>query len=99
GVPMLPVVEGDRATRRQIFIYSVLLALSGVAPFIVNTGGLVYLTVSVALGARFVWHGWRVLQADKADNQPAIKLFKFSIFYLFALFATLLLERLAGLHG
>lgn len=99
GVPMLPVVEGDRATRRQIFGYSIALALSGVAPYAIGMAGLIYLFVSALLGAMFVWLAWKVLHTDETNHIPARQLFRFSIIYLFAIFATILLERMTGLHG
>jgi len=97
GVPMLPVVEGERATRKQIFGYSIALALAGVAPFAVGMAGWAYLAVAAALGVRFVQLSWKVLRADESDHVPAKRLFGFSILYLFAIFAAILIERLIGL--
>ena len=97
GVPMLPVVEGDRATRKQIFGYSIALALVGVAPFAVGMAGWAYLTVAAVLGAWFVRLAWKVLHADESDHAPAKRLFAFSILYLFAIFAAILIERLVGM--
>ncbi len=97
GVPMLPVVEGDRATRKQIFGYSIALALVGIAPFAVGMAGWAYFAVAAALGARFVQLAWNVLHADETDHAPAKRLFAFSILYLFVIFAAILIERLIGL--
>ncbi|MEM9495666.1 MAG: heme o synthase [Pseudomonadota bacterium] len=99
GVPMMPVVRGDASTRRQIFAYSLVLAAAGVTPYFVGLGTFIYLGVSLALGAVFIWRAWDVLKSSVHDHLPAKKLFGFSVFYLFALFAVMLAENLAGLHG
>jgi protoheme IX farnesyltransferase len=113
GVPMMPVVRGARSTRRQIFLYSLLLAPVGVAPVLTGLGGAAYLVVSGLGGVAFVGLAARLLASSAgeaegertADGLYAVKsgakharnLFAFSILYLFALFAALLFERLAGL--
>lgn len=98
GIPMMPVVKGEASTRRQIFIYALILAAAGVAPFAIGMASAYYLVMAIALGAVFIWLSWKVLRADQLDYGPAKKLFGFSIFYLFALFATILVERLAVLN-
>ncbi len=99
GVPMMPVVKGADATRRQIFIYSVVLAAAGVLPFVVGTTGIFYFAAATALGVYFVYAAWKLLRAASDDHRPAVHLFKFSILYLFALFAVIPIERWMGLHG
>lgn len=99
GVPMMPVVKGVRETRRQIFIYALILAPAGFAPFAIGMAGWFYLAAAAALGAGFVWLAWRVMVAEENDRRPARRLFGFSIIYLFGLFAAILLERVAGLYG
>ncbi|MEX6508100.1 heme o synthase [Jiella sp. M17.18] len=96
GVPMLPNVAGERATRIQIFAYSLILAPIGVAPFLLGFAGPVYGVASVLLGANFVRHAYRTLKMPDGDPKmiPAKKLFGFSILYLFGLFAILLGEGL-----
>ncbi len=100
GVPMLSVVSGLAETRRQILIYSVLLALIAVTPWFIDLGGLAYLAVSALMGARFVWLALLVYRDrdsdDRAADQRAKALFVFSIYYLFALFAVLLIEHVAA---
>ncbi len=95
GVPMLPVVAGGDATRRQILAYSILLAPIGVAPYFVGLGGLAYLAVSATLGAAFVWYAVQVFKVREGREADATarKLFAFSILYLFALFVVLLAEH------
>lgn len=95
GVPMLPVVAGLEETRRQILIYSVLLVPIGIAPWFVGLGGLAYLVSSIVLGAYFLWLAFDVyrIRTEGVDaDARAKRLFVFSIYYLFALFAVLLVE-------
>jgi protoheme IX farnesyltransferase len=96
GVPMLPVVAGLAETRRQILIYSVLLVPIGMAPWFIGLGGLVYLATSIGLGAAFLWFAvdvYRIRSEGRDADARAKRLFLFSIFYLFALFAVLLGEH------
>jgi heme o synthase len=97
GVPMLPVVAGPTETRRQIWLYSLVLVPLAMSPSIVGLGGIVYATVSAGAGAVFLYLAWRVrtiTQGREAD-QAARQLFGFSILYLFLLFAVLLAEHAA----
>ena len=98
GIPMMPVVKGEASTRRQIFAYALILAASGVAPYIIGMASIAYLGVALALGSAFVWLSWRVMRAEKDDYGPAKKLFGFSIVYLFAIFATILIERVVAIY-
>jgi heme o synthase len=95
GVPMLPVVAGADETRRQILVYTLLLVPIGIAPYFAGLGGLVYLTTATALGGVFAWLAWRVyrVREGRAADAQARRLFKFSLLYLFALFAVLLGEH------
>jgi protoheme IX farnesyltransferase len=95
GVPMLPVVAGTEATRKQIVIYSALLVPLGVWPAFMGLAGGLYALVAIVLGAFFLAFAlavYRTREGREADY-VARRLFAFSIFYLFGLFATLLLER------
>ncbi len=92
GVPMLPVVAGDRETRRQILIYAVLLAPLGVAPWFLGFAGLGYGMAATVLGALFVVAAVRVWRGSDADHRPAKQLFGYSILYLFALYGALLID-------
>ncbi len=98
GIPMMPVVKGERSTRRQIFAYALILAAAGTAPYLIGMASAFYLVVAAAMGAVFITLSWKVLRADDQDHGPAKKLFGFSILYLFALFATILIEQLVGLY-
>lgn len=99
GIPMLPVVAGMRATRIQILIYSVLTAFCGIAPVITGLSGLFYLILSAAMGAVFVYFALAVYIRSEgpASDRAARRLFSYSIFYLFVIFAAILAEHTLGL--
>ncbi len=93
GIPMMPNIAGDRATRRQIFGYAVIVSLVATAPWLLGHATLVYGVVALLLGGQFVRLAWHVVvRGDAAGNRAAKRLFGFSIFYLFALFAVRLGE-------
>lgn len=94
GVPMLPNVAGLRATRRQIFAYSLLLAPVGVLPWPLGFAGPLYGAGAALLGAFFVWYALGVLGMSDADTRmrPAKALFGYSLLYLFAIFALYLVD-------
>lgn len=95
GVPMLPVVAGAEETRRQIWIYSLLLVPVTLLPWLLGTAGKAYLAAAVVSGAVFLRAAWRVYKVR--DGEPATRwarrLFGISILYLFFLFAMLLGEH------
>jgi protoheme IX farnesyltransferase len=95
GVPMLPVVSGPDATRRQILIYSLILAPLGMVPAIIGPGGTFYAAIASVLGALFVVFAFDCYwerEGEKADR-AAKNLFGYSILYLLLLFAALLVEQ------
>jgi protoheme IX farnesyltransferase len=96
NVPMLPVVAGIENTRLQIFLYSLALAVSAVAPYALGLTGLVYGISAAVLSAIFILLSAIVL-ANKAQEpsgmKPERRLFAFSILYLFALFAAVVVDR------
>ena len=98
GVPMLPVVAGADATRRQILIYSVLLAPVGLLPAFIGLGGMLYGVTAGLLGALFLVFAGLVYtrREGKAGERAAQQLFSFSILYLLLLFAVLLVEQAFG---
>jgi heme o synthase len=95
GIPMLPVVAGPDATRRQILIYTALFLPICVAPYFIGMAGLMYLVVALSLGAVFAYLAWQVyhVRVGREADAAAKRLFLFSILYLFALFAVLLGEH------
>jgi protoheme IX farnesyltransferase len=90
-VPMLPVTHGVTYTRWQILLYTVLLVVASVLPWAAHMSGLFYLFGALVLGAGFLWHAWKLL--DPPDEFFAMRTFKYSIWYLMALFALLLLDH------
>ncbi len=100
GIPMLPNVAGEKSTRRHIFAYSLILAPVGVLPYALGFASPAYGVMSALLGLNFLRLAFRVLQMPDGDVAmvPAKKLFAFSIVYLFALFAWLLVEGVLS-HG
>jgi protoheme IX farnesyltransferase len=94
GVPMLPVVRGKDATRRQIVLYTVLVVLSGFVPVLLGFAGPLYLAANAVIGGWFLIASVRVLrERDEAREPNARRLFGISILYLFALFAALIAEQ------
>jgi len=97
GVPMLPVVAGERATKIQILAYAVPTALIGVAPALIGMAGITYGLLAAALGAIFVVYSIGVFRMPEGDIKmtAAKKNFAYSIFYLFAIFSALMVDKLA----
>ncbi|MEM8797248.1 MAG: heme o synthase [Pseudomonadota bacterium] len=100
GMPMLPNVAGEAATRRQILGYSVILAAIGVLPGALGFAHPLYTFIASVMGIWFVIRAFQVWKAAGAQNMRAEKrLFGFSIFYLFIIFAALLIAPVARLAG
>jgi len=99
GVPMLPVVAGTDRTRAQILFYAAVLVPVALLPQAAGMAGLVYSAVAAVSGALYLVGAWRVyrLREGQAADRAARDLFRYSILYLFLLFATLLAERGLGL--
>jgi heme o synthase len=96
GVPMLPVVAGRTATTRQILIYSGLLVLASALPWILGYAGTAYGAVAAICGSVFLLLALQLNRSIETDRRPAYRLFVFSIAYLFALFAALLVDHGGG---
>lgn len=98
GIPMLPVVKGERSTRRQILVYSVLLLPLAATPWFIGGTGILYGIAAIALSAAFLALALPVAlrrTAEQGDSmKPEKRLFAFSILYLFALFAALVADAL-----
>jgi heme o synthase len=99
GIPMMPNVKGVDHTRLEILIYSLVLAVLGVMPFAFGFASVLYGALSVVLGVVFVGFAANVyrIRSGEAANKCAMRLFGFSILYLFLLFAELLAERVVAL--
>lgn len=101
GVPMLPVTHGTGETRRQILIYSLVLAPLGMMPAMLGYAGMLYTVIASILGAFFVVFAldcYRIRDGEAGDR-AAKHLFAYSVLYLFVLFAALLVEKGFGLEG
>ncbi len=92
NVPMLPVVAGDEATRRQIFGYTLTLFPPIVALWALGEAGLTYMLLSVAATAYFAWKAWDLRRSQ--DNAKAMPVFHYSCLYLFLVFGALTVDRL-----
>ena len=90
-IPMLPVTHGVTYTRWQILFYTVLLLQVSLLPVIFGMSGLFYLGGALVLGSVFLWYAWRLL--DPPDEFFAMRVFNYSVVYLMALFAFLLLDH------
>jgi heme o synthase len=101
GIPMLPVVSGRAETRRQIFLYSVVLTPIGLSPWLLGYAGLLYgVTAFIGGAAMVVLAGKIMVLGDGDGSLPAAKrLFGVSILYLFVLFAVLLVDSALGAPG
>ena len=97
GIPMMPVVAGEKSTRRQIMAYSVLLLLVALAPWAIGGTGALYGTAALALSAAFVVLAVPVATRTSTPDdamKPEKRLFAFSVLYLFALFTALVADRM-----
>ncbi|MGI8728757.1 MAG: heme o synthase [Solirubrobacteraceae bacterium] len=90
GVPMLPVVRGERETRKQILLYSILLYAVTQLPFCAGGLGSVYLVCSLVLGGLFI--AGAVMLYRRADRRSALRLYLFSLAYLALLFGAMVLD-------
>ena len=96
GIPMLPVVAGPDATRKQVFVYSLPMAAAAVAPWPLGLTGPIYGIASVALSAFFVMLAAGVLASravEPKEMRAEKRLFAYSVVYLFALFGALVADR------
>ena len=91
-IPMLPVTHGVDFTKIQILLYTILLFVVTLMPFIVHMSGLIYLAGAISLGIGFMYYAIK-LYRDKEPNVIAMKTFGYSIFYLSLLFAFLLVDH------
>ena len=98
SVPMLPVTHGPAYTRLQILLYSLVLLAVSLLPFAIGMSGGFYLVAAILLGGRFSWMTWRLYRSG--SDALAMPVFVYSIFYLFLLFAALMVDHyLTGLSA
>lgn len=91
GIPMLPVTHGVEYTRLQILLYSLLLFIVTLLPYLTGMTGLIYLVVIVPMGFGFIYHA--ILMMRRKDDKTAMRTFFFSLFYLTAVFIALLVDH------
>ena len=91
NIPMLPVTHGVQFTKLQIILYTIILILVSLLPFVVLMSGVLYLISSLILGAIFLYYSVR-LYFDQ-DNEHAFPTFVYSIYYIFLIFAALLVDH------
>ena len=101
GIPMLPVVAGHAETRRQILLYSIVLAPVGASPWLLGYSGLLYGAVAIAAGAAMIGLSLQIVAVGDRDEgtRAGKRLFGVSILYLFVLFAVLLIDDRLGAPG
>jgi protoheme IX farnesyltransferase len=92
GIPMLPVTHGEDYTRLSILLYTILLVLITVLPYLTGMSGLIYLATALVLGGMFLNYAIR-MKLDRQDNTLPMRTFRFSITYLAILFAALLVDH------
>lgn len=97
GIPMLPVVRGEKYTRRSILLYAVLLLLVSLLPVVLHTLSWIYLAAALGLGLVFVLRAAQLV--GKSSTARAWNLFKFSNIYLALLYAAMVLDRVLALGG
>ena len=90
-IPMLPVTHGVSYTRWQILLYTVLMFVATLLPWVTGMSGVFYLGGAVVLGLVFIWYAWKLL--DPPDEFFAMRVFNYSVVYLMALFAFLLIDH------
>ncbi|WP_045726813.1 heme o synthase [Xanthomonas sp. GPE 39] len=91
AIPMLPITHGVAHTRKQILLYTLLLVVATLLPVVVGMSGVFYLGGTLVLDAVFLWYAWRML--DPPDEMFSMRMFGYSIVYLMALFAFLLVDH------
>ncbi|HVC01270.1 MAG TPA: heme o synthase [Steroidobacteraceae bacterium] len=96
GIPMLPVTHGVEYTQLQIVLYTILLVLCTLLPFLAGLSGLLYLLAVIPLNARFLYYALELRRGRRPET--AMRMFRFSITYLMLLFAALILDHCFMLH-
>ena len=92
GIPMLPVTHGEEYTRLSILLYTILLVVITVIPYLTGMSGLIYLATALGLGAVFLYYAIK-MRRDPEDVSLPMRTFKYSITYLGILFAALLVDH------
>jgi heme o synthase len=101
GIPMLPNVAGNQATKLQIVIYSVVLVAASLVPGLIGFMGPIYMLTAAATGAAFLYLALRLFRTkdDKAMRKAGRTLFTYSLSYLFVIFLALITDHVVGAMG
>ncbi|MGD0959314.1 MAG: heme o synthase [Methylomonas sp.] len=91
GIPMLPVTHGVEFTRLQILLYTILLLITILLPYLTGMSGLIYLCPSVLLSLGFIYFAVQMMR--RKDNKTAMRTFGYSIIYLTLIFTALLIDH------
>jgi len=94
-IPMLPVTHGPEFTRLHILLYTVLLLIVTLLPYLTGMSGLIYLAAAVPLGLGFIY--FAILMMRRKDDRTAMRTFGYSIIYLMIMFAALLIDHYVAL--
>lgn len=90
-IPMLPVTHGPEFTRLQILLYTILLLIVSILPYLTGMSGLLYLSGAVPLGLGFIFYAIKMMRTK--DDRTAMQTFGYSIVYLMLMFALLLIDH------
>ena len=101
GIPMLPNVKGEPATKQQILLYSGVLVAASLLPFAIGMSGRLYALVAAGLGAGFIYLAWRLFRSGDAVpmKKQARALFTYSLSYLFVIFLALMVDHAVQVLG
>ena len=91
SIPMLPVTHGVEFTKLQIVLYTIILFIVSVLPYVVLMSGIIYLISALTLSSVFLYYSIKLFLSK--DNEIAMKTFQFSIYYIFLLFLALLVDH------
>ena len=94
-IPMLPITSGIKTTKLNIFVYSLILYPIALAPYLLNYSGMIYLLFSISLSSYYVFTSYKLLKEKDVikEKKLATKLFGYSIFYLFMIFTSILIDK------
>ena len=95
-MPMLPVIYGDDVTKLHILLYTILLVIFSLLPYLTGMSGLLYLASALLLGAGFLYFAIRLKRAR--DNKLAMRTFGYSLLYLAGIFLALLIDHYVPVH-
>jgi len=95
NIPMLPITSGVKTTKLNILIYAIILLPVSILPFILNYSGKIYLLSATALGGYYIFLSYKLFREQNLikEKKTATKLFAYSIFYLFIIFTSILIDK------